>query len=264
MVIDVWKNHAENVCVVFRKMKRLLGVRGINPAHAGSLFVLIFGLVLTSFNLHKLSVLQQDFIKLNNPGSSEKCQINSGLRFTPYGKNLDSGYLKHVYAVLERAGYTRVSYNLTSDWNLMWAHDYPFKKIKSVMKSMKAGQKVNKLPGSGFVTNKVNLATSGLKHIPPAWKIPNETAKLLEYAKANPDKLFVQKNSNHRGIKIEPLDKLDLKSNGSFVQEFVQDPFLVDGYKFDIGVYTIITSIGKCKVNIYKPDVLLEVRRTYL
>ena len=80
MVIDVWKNHAESFCVVFRKMKRLLGVRGINPAHAGSLFVLIFGLVLTSFNLHKLSVLQQDFIKLNNPGSSEKCQINSGLR----------------------------------------------------------------------------------------------------------------------------------------------------------------------------------------
>ena len=47
------------------------------------------------------------------------------------------------------------------------------------MKSMKAGQKVNKLPGSGFVTNKVNLATSGLDHIPPAWKIPDETTKVF-------------------------------------------------------------------------------------
>ena len=40
---------------------RILGMRGLNPAHVGSLFVLIFGLILTTFNLHKLSVLQQDF-----------------------------------------------------------------------------------------------------------------------------------------------------------------------------------------------------------
>jgi hypothetical protein len=38
--------------------------------------------------------------------------------------------------------------------------------------------------------------------------------------------MFVQKNSNHRGIKIEKLDQLDLKTSGSFVQEFVDDPFL--------------------------------------
>ena len=161
-------------------MMRILWMRGVNPAHVGSLFVLIFGLILTTFNLYKLSILQQDFINLNkNPGSNHKSIIQSNLRYTVYGKNIDSGYLKHVYAVLDRAGYTRVTYNLSSDWNVMWAHDYPFKKIKSVMKSMKAGQKVNKLPGSGFVTNKVNLATSGLDHIPPAWKIPDETTKVF-------------------------------------------------------------------------------------
>ena len=160
-------------------MTRILWMRGVNPAHVGSLFVLIFGLILTTFNLYKLSVLQQDFINSNNPGSNAKPSIQSGLRYTAYGKNLNSGYLKHVYAVLDRAGYTRVSYNQSSDWNVMWAHKYPFKKINSVMKSMKAGQKVSKLPGTGFVTNKVNLATSGLDHIPPAWKIPGETSKVI-------------------------------------------------------------------------------------
>lgn len=94
------------------------------------------------------------------------------------------------------------------------------------MLAMKPHQKVNKLPGSGFVTNKVNLATTTLEHIPPAFRIPNDTDKLLKYAKDNPDKMFVQKNQNHRGIKIEKLDQLDLKSPGSFVQEFVDDPFL--------------------------------------
>ena len=131
-------------------MLRIFGLRGLNPAHVGSLFVLLIGLILTTVNLHKLSVLQQEFIKLTHPGESqeENCEKRT-LRYTVYGKNLDSGYLKHVYAVLERAGYTRVSYNLTSDWDVMWAHDYPFKKIRSVMKKLKSGQRVNKLPGSG-------------------------------------------------------------------------------------------------------------------
>ena len=40
-------------------------------------------------------------------------------------------------------------------------------------------------------------------------RIPNDTEKLKQYAAENPDKMFVQKNSS-----------------GSFVQEFVDDPFL--------------------------------------
>ena len=54
----------------------------------------------------------------------------------------------------------------------MWAHDYPFFKIRPIMMKMKRHQRVNKLPGTGFVTNKVNLATSGLTdNIPKAFKV---------------------------------------------------------------------------------------------
>ena len=148
-----------------------------------------------------------------------------------FGKNIDSGYLKHVYAVLDRAGYVRVNYNLTDDWSVMWAHDYPFTDIKPVLMKMKKHQKVNKLPGSGYVTNKVNLATSNLPNIPKAFKIPEEVSMLKAAARLNPEKMYVQKNKNHRGIKIEKIENLHLKSQGSFVQEFVDDPFLIDGYK---------------------------------
>ena len=48
----------------------------------------------------------------------------------------------------------------------MWAHVYPFIKEKEKMLAMKPGQKVNKFPGSGFVTNKRFLSTSGVKNIP--------------------------------------------------------------------------------------------------
>ena len=41
---------------------------------------------------------------------------------------------------------------------------------------------VNHFPGSGYITNKVNLATSGLPHVPIAFKIPDQKAQLINYA----------------------------------------------------------------------------------
>ena len=142
----------------------------------------------------------------------------------------------------------------------MWAHDYPFKKIRDKMLNMKPGQKVNKFPGSGFITNKVNLATSGLKNVPQAFQIPADKEEFLNYAKQNPEKLFVLKNNNHRGIKIEKVDNLNLDDDdeGSFVQEFIHNPLLVDGYKFDIGIYTTLTSVDPLRIYVHYNDVLLR------
>ena len=57
--------------------------------------------------------------------------------------------------------------NTTSAWDVLWAHDYPFKKIREKMLAIKPGQKVNKFPGSGYITNKVllYLFTHGLRCI---------------------------------------------------------------------------------------------------
>jgi len=54
---------------------------------------------------------------------------------------VDSGYLEHVFSLLERAGYTRVS--LQSEWDLLWAHDYPFKVMNDQLKNLKKHQKVS-------------------------------------------------------------------------------------------------------------------------
>lgn len=70
--------------------------------------------------------------------------------------------------------------------------------------------------------------------------------------------MFVQKSNDHRGIQIEKVKKLDLSTKGTFIQEFVDKPLLVDGHKFDIGVYTIITSIEPLRVYIYNGDILFR------
>ena len=48
-----------------------------------------------------------------------------------------------------RFGYSKEDFNSTEDWDVMWAHDYPFKKIREKMLAMRPGQKVNK-----FITDK--------------------------------------------------------------------------------------------------------------
>ena len=70
--------------------------------------------------------------------------------------------------------------------------------------------------------------------------------------------MFVQKSNDHRGIRVQKIEDMNLKSEEIFVQEFVDNPLLVDGYKFDIGVYTIITSIEPLRVYIYNGDILFR------
>lgn len=77
-------------------------------------------------------------------------------------------------------------------------------------------------------------------------------------AKVNPEALFVQKSNDHRGIRITKLKNLNVKAEGTFVQEYVDRPLLVDGHKFDIGVYTIQTSIDPLRVYIYNGDMILR------
>ena len=51
---------------------------------------------------------------------------------------------------------------------------------------------------------------------------------------------------------------MNLDQEDTFVQEYVEDPLLVDGHKFDIGIYTILTSIDPLRVYIYDGDALLR------
>lgn len=173
-----------------------------------------------------------------------------------YGRNVESGYLNNLFTVLDRLGY---EYNPNNNnWDLLWAHDYPFRTLYDELNNLKLHQRVNHFPGTGFITNKVDLAISRLKYIPPAFKLPNDKDKLLDYVERNPNKMFVQKHNEHRHIKIRNVSQVDLNKNGTFIQEFVDKPLLVNGYKFDIGIYTIITSIDPLRVYIYNGDALLR------
>jgi tubulin monoglycylase TTLL15 len=69
----------------------------------------------------------------------------------------------------------------------------------------------------------------------------------------------VQKNQDNRGVQIVSLDDIDyFHSNEQFVQEFIENPFLIDGFAFDLGVYVLVTSLNPLRIYRFDEEILLR------
>lgn len=182
---------------------------------------------------------------------------NDQKKYYVYCKKNDSNHLKSVFSVLDSLGFERTSNE--SDWDLLWAHEYPFNKLSNILHNLKSNQKVNHFPGCGYLTNKIDLSTSNNLYLPMAFKIPQDEKLFKEYVLSNSDKLFVEKLNGHRGIKIKSWKEFNFTENSNyFIQEFIERPFLIDGFKFDVGIYTVITSIDPLRVYTFQADVLFR------
>ncbi|KAK0410629.1 hypothetical protein QR680_005241 [Steinernema hermaphroditum] len=230
------------------------------------LLALLLGVGLLSVDIYVLRQMQTDFLQRSSKenGGQAGPEERSGRPIAwVNGKNMKTGYLSHVIEVLDRLGYKIVTGNqsLNSGWDVLWNHEYPFnlKMIKPHIAHLRRHQKVNHVPGSGYYTSKVSLATANVSDgIPAAFKLPEKRADFEAFAKSHPDFLWVQKSNKHRGIRIRKVSQLDLGQNDSFVQKYISDPLLIDKRKFDIGIYTVVTSILPLRVYIYEGDALLR------
>lgn len=189
--------------------------------------------------------------------------IHSSENALVLANNLEAGYLDHVIDSLLRHGYNIKFANPNSShrfentkiYNLVWSHEYPFQAIKNLMPN----QRINHFPGIGFITSKATLSTTPqVPNLLKAFKLPIEKDRFLEYSSANPDKQWIQKSSSHRGITIETSQSVNLELNDTLVQEFMSNPLLIDGKKFDIGIYAVLTSVEPLRVYIYDSESLIR------
>uniref|UniRef100_A0ABM0H100 Tubulin polyglutamylase TTLL7-like n=1 Tax=Saccoglossus kowalevskii TaxID=10224 RepID=A0ABM0H100_SACKO len=226
-----------------------------------TLVVLVVGLSLTALNVYELRNMQNNHMISyhgylpNAEAQNARLATNRPILWL-YAKRPESGYLNHVIAVFERLGFLRGGPE--SEWDVIWAHDYPFVELSKHLMNMLPHQRINHIPGIGFITNKVYLATSNLKYIPKAFEMPEQKELFLKQVEEKPDTLWVQKSSNHRGIQVKKLKDLDLDNEKTFMQEYIHNPFLIDGRKFDIGVYTVISSIDPLRIYIYGQETLIR------
>lgn len=191
----------------------------------------------------------------------EKCDIpRKTLKFWPvclemWNKNDNLRSMKRVF---DRLGYQFVNGNKT-DWDVMWMIENPYDEttMHYDFTKLKHYQRVNHFPGIPYLINKKYLTTNTYsKYLPAAFEFPDMTEDFKEYVKYNPNKKFVEKNYDNRGVKIVNIQDIDYKNQNKFVQEFVENPLLIDDRMFDFGVYVVIASVNPLRIYRYQGDVL--------
>ncbi|CAH2049394.1 unnamed protein product, partial [Iphiclides podalirius] len=146
-------------------------------------------------------------------------------------------------------------------WNFYWT-DMSVSVERA--KEMKRFQRINHFPGMLEICRKDLLARNlnrmqkiypkEYNFFPKTWCLPADFGEALNYCKTHKNKTFIIKpecGSQGRGIyltkslkEVKPTDKL-------ICQVYLSKPYLVDGYKFDIRVYTLITSCDPLRVFVY-------------
>ena len=100
------------------------------------------------------------------------------------------------------------------------------------------------------------------RFMPLAFELPSEYGEFIRYRHANPNKKqkWVIKSGKHRNIKVledEQVNSL-ARTEEKFVQKLVSPPLLINGKKFDIGIYTVVTSAEPLRVYMLQSDWLIR------
>lgn len=170
-----------------------------------------------------------------------------------------------VENVLKKLGFEKIDIKIRkntkvpSDWNLLWSYDY-HNEIPIDFSKVQYHQKINHLPGNFVLCMKDNLAVNtDSKYIPKAF---NNSESLKQYAQENPNARFVQKLWSNRGVELKKASEINFDLFGPgykyFAQLYIEDPLLIDGHKFDFGIYVLITSIDPLRIYYYEKNTLIR------
>ncbi|KAG5320523.1 TTL13 polyglutamylase, partial [Acromyrmex heyeri] len=148
-----------------------------------------------------------------------------------------------------------------SSWNLYWT-DLSINVER--VKDMKRFQRINHFPGMTEICRKDLLARNlnrmqklfpkDYNFFPKTWCFPADYCDAKAYAKTRRLKTFIVKpdtGCQGRGIYLTKHLK-DVKSSERLIcQVYITRPFLIDGYKFDLRIYTLITSCDPLRIYVY-------------
>lgn len=176
-----------------------------------------------------------------------------------------NGSLRSMQRVFENLGFLFVTPSSIDDFDVLWSIENPFTtmNMKNVIYQplinakfkLRPHQKINHFPGIYLLTNKGSLCTTTeSKYLLPTFVFPYDKEKFETFIENNPKAKFVEKNEGNRGVRVIDFNQIIYEDSQKIYQEFLYDPFLIDGHAFDFGVYVLITSINPLRIFRYSHE----------
>ncbi|KAH0576920.1 Tubulin tyrosine ligase [Spironucleus salmonicida] len=150
----------------------------------------------------------------------------------------------------------------SSDWHVCWGSP----KGVQFYSTLAPGQYCNQIPGSNSMGRKDTLATyihaSKIRFpdqydiIPKTFVLPQQAEEMHEFFIQNPKQFFIYKpamGARGNGIELTTGERsVSDKETAAVVQEYLRNPLILKGYKFDFRVYACVTSIDPLIVYVYE------------
>ncbi|CRK87997.1 CLUMA_CG001783, isoform A, partial [Clunio marinus] len=168
--------------------------------------------------------------------------------------------------VLTKLGLQEVKLNNSNfhyDWDFVWGY-FGCSSMNMSFSKLKHHQKINHFPGIAALTFKSRLASeTDSVYVPKGF---TNLQSLKEYAKTHPNTRYVEKLKSNRGVSLKKVEDINFSRTGDlkneyFAQVFLDNPYLVDGHKFDLNVYVAITSVNPLRVYYYSKNYHLRFCR---
>lgn len=148
------------------------------------------------------------------------------------------------------------------DWTLFWTDcSVSLERVKD----MKRYQKINHFPGMSEICRKdllarnmnrmVKLFPKDYNIFPRTWCLPADYSDFQAYTRAKKSKTYICKpdtGCQGKGIVISRSSKDIQPGEHMICQVYISRPFIIDGYKFDLRIYVLVTSCDPLSIFMFK------------
>lgn len=148
------------------------------------------------------------------------------------------------------------------DWDVCWS-DFSISTI--ISKKMSLHHRVNHFPGMANLESKAILAyhLNRMKYFfpdeynifPKSWSLPRQWKEVISYNREHTDETLILKptrGAEGKGIKIlNFIPEHEVMDQDASCQVYLSNVLLINGFKFDLRVYVLMTSMEPLRILVY-------------
>ncbi|XP_064223503.1 tubulin polyglutamylase TTLL6 isoform X3 [Aotus nancymaae] len=141
---------------------------------------------------------------------------------------------------------------------------------------MKSYQKINHFPGMSEICRKDLLARNMSRMLkmfpkdfhffPRTWCLPADWGDLQTYSRSRKNKTYICKPDSGcqgKGIFITRTVKEIKPGEDMICQLYISKPFIIDGFKFDLRIYVLVTSCDPLRIFVYNEGLVRFATTSY-